>query len=119
MHTSIPQARPADPKIDGIAARHQREAEALLPVLQQVHADCGPLTAARIGDVARAMDLPAERVAGVASFYSMLSADRSPETTIRVCDGVVCWLKEAGRCRAALEAAARPRRPRRRRGRPA
>jgi NADH:ubiquinone oxidoreductase subunit F (NADH-binding) len=49
-----------------------------------------------LDDVARLLELPAARVYGIASFYSMLEVTEanpsSAMSKIRVCDGPVCWL---------------------------
>jgi NADH:ubiquinone oxidoreductase subunit F (NADH-binding) len=64
------------------------------------------LTREHVTDVARALNVPAARVEGVASFYSMLSRHTPPRQTLRMCDGIVCRLHGALECRAAAERAA-------------
>lgn len=94
-----------DPEISDLAARHGYHAEALLEIFQDLQERYGGLTSDQIADTARALQIPAEKAQGVASFYSMLSLKPAPQKVVRLCDGPVCWLKNARGTRAAIEAA--------------
>jgi len=105
MSTSTLTRQPLDPEIVALAERHQRNPEALLTILQALQAARGSLTPPAVAEVARALNLPAARAYGLATFYSMLAVTPAPDArhVIRVCDGPACWLKNASLARAALE----------------
>lgn len=54
-----------------MAAPHDNDPEALIPMLQAMQGRHGGLTRAALVDVARALGIPAQRVYGVATFYAM------------------------------------------------
>jgi NADH-quinone oxidoreductase subunit F len=97
--------QPLDPEIAALAAQHARDPEALLPILQTLQARHGGLTIPNIRAVARALQLPAMRVYGVATFYALLALPPQAGLPLRLCDGPVCWLQGAGAVRDALTAA--------------
>jgi NADH-quinone oxidoreductase subunit F len=96
--------QPLDPEIAALAAQHARDPEALLPILQALQARHGGLTAQNIRDVARALQVPAMRVYGVATFYALLALPPQAGVPLRLCDGPVCWLAGAAAVRDALTA---------------
>lgn len=98
--------RPIEPEISTLAEEHQNNPEAILEIFQDIQARRGGLTHQEITDVARALHLPAEHAFGVASFYSMLSIESKEKKIVRVCDGPVCWLHNAGEIREAIESEA-------------
>jgi NADH:ubiquinone oxidoreductase subunit F (NADH-binding)/NADH:ubiquinone oxidoreductase subunit E len=65
-------------------------------ILRTLHAEYGRLTPLLISEVARELRLPASRVHGIATFYSMLTTPTPPEKTIRICDGPYCMMRGAG-----------------------
>ncbi len=85
--------KPIDPEIKELVRHHGQTGEAALEVLKDLDAE-NRLTPATITDTARALRLPAHRVYGMATFYSMLSFEER-KNILRVCDGPVCWLKRA------------------------
>ena len=100
MQRKVLRHKSIDAEIQEIAAKYANDPEAVLEVLLELHASRGVLKEDDVGDVARALSIPVERAFGVSTFYSMLKA---PKTTIRVCDGLACWLKGAADVRSALE----------------
>jgi NADH:ubiquinone oxidoreductase subunit F (NADH-binding)/NADH:ubiquinone oxidoreductase subunit E len=89
--------KPISAEIAALAAHHNNDPEALIPMLQAIQAQHGGLTRAAIVDSARALGIPAQRAYGVATFYSMFDVPPRPGGVIRVCDGPVCWLYGAAR----------------------
>jgi NADH:ubiquinone oxidoreductase subunit F (NADH-binding)/NADH:ubiquinone oxidoreductase subunit E len=65
-------------------------------ILRTLHTEHGRLTPHLISEVARELRLPASRVHGIATFYSMLTTPAPPEKTIRICDGPYCMMRGAG-----------------------
>ena len=86
--------QPISPEVLAIAERHEHASEALLEVLRDIQSEQGTLARESIRDAARAVDIPAHRAYGMATFYSMLSLEQRKKV-LRVCDGPVCWLKRA------------------------
>jgi len=86
--------QPIQAEVLELAAEHGNNPEAVLEVLNAIQAEHGGLSRASIIDTARALGLPAHRVYGMATFYSMLSLEERKKV-LRVCDGPVCWLKRA------------------------
>jgi NADH:ubiquinone oxidoreductase subunit F (NADH-binding)/NADH:ubiquinone oxidoreductase subunit E len=87
--------KPVDPQVLSVVEAHASSSEAVLDVLTDLQAQRGQLTPAAIGDVARALHIPAEKAYGIASFYSMLQIagqEKGRQHIARLCDGPVCWL---------------------------
>lgn len=69
--------------------------EATLERLVELQKEHGSLTRESILQAAKELKLPAERIYGVASFFSMLEITEHPtdrQEIVRVCDGPACWL---------------------------
>lgn len=98
MPANIPRQRSTDPVVSGCVGDTAPAADDLLPLLQSIN-KCGQgLGSDRLTAVASTLGIPAREAGGVAGFYYMLS-DSPPAThQLRLCDGVVCWLKGAGAC---------------------
>ena len=88
--------KPVSPQIEALVREHGGQPQAVLEMLVELQTQHGVLTREMLDDVARLLELPAARVYGIASFYSMLevveAAPSSAMSKIRVCDGPVCWL---------------------------
>jgi NADH:ubiquinone oxidoreductase subunit F (NADH-binding)/NADH:ubiquinone oxidoreductase subunit E len=88
--------KPVSPQVEAIVQQHHGQPELVLEILVALQAKVGALTRDMLEDVARLLGLPASRIFGIASFYSMLEiADTHPSlgrAMVRVCDGPVCWL---------------------------
>lgn len=100
--------RPIDPQVASLVQEHEANPEAVLEMLSELQEKHNNLTPLMIADVARALHVPAERVFGIASFYSMLAiADQKQEQEhiVRVCDGPVCWLCQGLSVHQAVQAA--------------
>jgi NADH:ubiquinone oxidoreductase subunit F (NADH-binding)/NADH:ubiquinone oxidoreductase subunit E len=101
--------RPVNSAVEAIAKEFDSHPESVLEVLREVQRRHGGLTQELIGDVSRALHLPEERTYGIATFYTMLDVFESlPQATtgqsIKVCDGLVCWLKGAPLLQQLLQA---------------
>ncbi len=82
--------RTEDPEVKSIAAETGFQPEAVLEVLTKLFVLRGELSQESLVSVAETLDIPPERVYGIASFYSML---QSPVDSVLVCDSPACWLK--------------------------
>jgi NADH-quinone oxidoreductase subunit F len=98
----VPTVR--DPEVRALRKRFGNSSETVLEVLRELKSRHGALPREMLREVARAYAVPEERVAGIASFYSLLASGTTPERTVRVCDGIACWLQGAdallARCRS-------------------
>ncbi|MGZ9225509.1 MAG: NAD(P)H-dependent oxidoreductase subunit E, partial [Anaerolineales bacterium] len=88
--------KPVSPEVLEIAEAHHNEPESMLEVLKDIQSLPTGLTPVTITDAARALDVPPHQAYGMATFYSMLSLEER-KNILRVCDGPVCWLKNASK----------------------
>lgn len=95
--------RPVDPNVSTLVELHGNNQDAVLEILTDLQAQRGHLEPDAIIDVARSLHLPANKVFGLASFYSMMSLHPRSENLVRVCDGPVCWLCGADQIRETVE----------------
>ena len=86
---------PIGPEILQIVEQHGNNPEAVLEIFNDCQARYGHLTPESIRDIARALQIPAEKAQGIATFYTMVKTEALPSNTLRICDGPVCWLKGA------------------------
>lgn len=93
MHINSIRIKAVDPQIKEFAEKLEYNPEAILEILVELHESRGVLQRNEIQQIASALEIPAEKVFGIASFYSMLQA---PKEAARICDGPACWLKGAG-----------------------
>lgn len=92
-----------DPEIISVAEKHGCAPTAVLEVLTELQERRGGTSKDTLTDVANVLKMPASKVYGIATFYSMLSTEEQKRNIIRVCDGPVCWLKRAGELRGTID----------------
>jgi NADH:ubiquinone oxidoreductase subunit F (NADH-binding)/NADH:ubiquinone oxidoreductase subunit E len=86
--------QPVPAAIEELANKHGKDPEALLEILKELNKKPGGLSSQNIKAAAHSLGLPAQKIFGMATFYSMLS--QNPHgNVLRVCDGPVCWLRRA------------------------
>ncbi|KKM12139.1 NADH dehydrogenase [Clostridiales bacterium PH28_bin88] len=90
-HTSLGEER--SEKVDDALRRHQGEAGALIPVLQEVQRSFGYISKENMAYIARALKLPLSEVYGVASFYAQFYLEPRGEHMVRVCLGTACHVR--------------------------
>lgn len=75
---------------------HKDQKGALMPVLQHAQDIYGylPIEVQKI--ISDAMDIPMEKIYGVATFYSQFSLNPKGKNTISVCLGTACYVKGSG-----------------------
>jgi NADH:ubiquinone oxidoreductase subunit F (NADH-binding)/NADH:ubiquinone oxidoreductase subunit E len=95
--------RPVDQEVTALAEIHASQPEAVLEVLVELQKRYGWVNRQQIEDVGRTLHIPAEKVYGLATFYSLLSTQPEPKNVVRVCDGPVCWLCGGGAVREAVD----------------
>jgi NADH-quinone oxidoreductase E subunit len=75
----------------------------VLGILKDVQARLGYLSDQAIIEVARQLDLPASKVYGVATFYSLFYTEAKGEHIIRVCGSAPCYIKGADNILSILQ----------------
>ena len=76
----------------------------IVRILRTLHAEQGQLTPHLIAVVARALKMPASRIYGIATFYSLLTTPAPTEKTIRICDGPCCMMRGANKLLSQVQA---------------
>lgn len=91
--------------IGGHAARARRHL--LIPALHAVQDATGSVSRGGIGYISERLTVPPAEAYGVATFYALFNTDRPGETTVHVCDDIVCAQYDAeSLCEALDEAGA-------------
>lgn len=75
---------------------HKNDEGALMPVLQKAQDIYGYLPIEVQTMISNEMNIPMEKIYGVATFYSQFSLDPKGEYTISVCLGTACYVKGSG-----------------------
>ena len=75
----------------------------LISVLHRVQAQFGYLSASHLDAVAQLLQVPAAKVAGVATFYHFFELQPRGRFIIRVCTGTACYVKGADRLEQKLK----------------
>jgi len=91
-------------KFDAIVGRYPKKEAAMLPVLYLAQEEFGYLSPEAIEYVAAKMEVPAARVYGVVTFYTMLNMKPIGRHHIQVCRTLPCALAGAERITAAIKA---------------
>ena len=74
--------------LDSILDRHARDPNALLQILRETQECCGYISAAAIGRLSAALDIPRARIEGVAGFYSFLHLQPHGEYRVLFSDNI-------------------------------
>jgi NADH-quinone oxidoreductase subunit E len=89
--------------VENIVERHERDVGMLIPMMQDLQAECGYLPRGHLDCLARTLDLPLTRLYGVATFYSSFRLVPPGEHTIVLCTGTACYLRRADRISEAIQ----------------
>ena len=82
-------------KLDEVIAAHKHDKSQLMAVMQQAQDIYGYLPKEVQVMIAEGMDVPMEKVYGVATFYAQFSLSPKGEYDISVCLGTACYVKGA------------------------
>ena len=91
-------------RFDEIVSRYPKKEGAMLPVLHLAQQEFGHLSAEAIEYVAGIMELPAARVYGVVTFYTMLNMKPMGRHHVQVCRTLPCALVGAEKITALVKA---------------
>ncbi|MDD2229701.1 MAG: NADH-quinone oxidoreductase subunit NuoE [Candidatus Cloacimonetes bacterium] len=89
-------------KLDGILDKYRANKGILIPMLQEVQNELGYLSRDCMRYVAKAMQIPAAEIYGVATFYSIFRLKPQGKHIVRVCKGTACHVSDADEIKAAL-----------------
>ena len=82
--------------IEQIIDRYDRDVGMLIPMMQDLQAECGYLPKDHLRDLARHLKVPLSRLYAVATFYSSFHLTPKGAHEVTLCMGTVCFLKGAG-----------------------
>jgi len=89
--------------VGGIIDRYGGDPGMLIPMMQDVQAECGYLPRAELKELAGKLVVPMARIYSVASFYSSFRLMPKGDHTVQLCMGTVCFLKGANEISEALQ----------------
>ena len=81
--------------IEPIVERYDSEVDMLIPMMQDLQAQCGYLSAEHLHSLAKNLNLPMSRIYAVATFYSSFRLAPKGAHEVTLCMGTVCYLKGA------------------------
>lgn len=82
-------------KVDEIIARHEGKQSALIAILQEIQKEYRYLPQDVLMYLARAMDMNAANIFGVATFYENFSLEPKGKYVIKICDGTACHVRKS------------------------
>lgn len=89
-------------RLDAILAPYKGQKGSLIPLLQAAQNELGYLSQDAMRYIAKAMEVPAAEIFGVATFYSMFRLKPQGKHIVRVCKGTACHVSDADGIKAAL-----------------
>jgi NADH-quinone oxidoreductase subunit E len=82
--------------IEAIVGRYDAEVGMLIPMMQDVQAECGYLPVEQLRLLSQRLEVPLSRLFAVATFYSSFRLAPKGAHEVTLCMGTVCYLKGAG-----------------------
>ena len=83
-------------KLQEVIAAHKHDKSHLMGVMQEAQAIYGYLPMEVQNMIAEGMEVPLEKVFGVATFYAQFSLSQKGQYHIAVCLGTACYVKGSG-----------------------
>ena len=96
--STIPFSGTAEQKeqLDAVIAKYAGDKSRLMAVMQEAQGIYGYLPIEVQAEIANGMDVPLEKVYGVATFYAQFSLSPKGENHVAVCLGTACYVKGSG-----------------------
>lgn len=82
--------------IEQIVHRYDGDVGMLIPMMQDLQAECGYLPVDQLRRLAVQLDVPLSRIYAVATFYASFRLAPKGQHEVTLCVGTVCHLKGAG-----------------------
>jgi len=92
----------SDQLIEDIVARYDGDVGMLIPMMQDVQAECGYLPPEQLWRLAQRLRVPLTRLYGVATFYASFRLAPKGQHEVTLCMGTVCHLKGSAEIMAAI-----------------
>ena len=89
--------------IADIVERYGGDPGMLIPMMQDVQAECGYLPQAELKELSSQLHVPLARIYSAATFYSSFRLMPKGDHTIQLCMGTVCFLKGADKICESLK----------------
>jgi len=89
--------------VDRIIDRYSGDAGMLIPMMQDVQAECGYLPQEELKELSGRLNVPLAQIYSVATFYASFRLMPKGDHTIQLCMGTVCFLKGADKISEALQ----------------
>ncbi|MGM9624344.1 MAG: NAD(P)H-dependent oxidoreductase subunit E [Eubacteriales bacterium] len=90
-------------QLRSVIAANKHDKSRLMAVMQEAQGIYGYLPLEVQNMIAEGMEVPLEKVFGVATFYAQFSLTQKGETHIAVCLGTACYVKGSGTIYAELQ----------------
>lgn len=90
-------------KIESIAEGYKGNKGLLVPLLQDVQAECNYLPEEALTKVSEVLEIPLSQVFGVATFFKAFSLEPRGRHQVTVCMGTACHVRGAQRLTERLE----------------
>ncbi|NPV69127.1 MAG: NADH-quinone oxidoreductase subunit NuoE [Firmicutes bacterium] len=91
--------------IERAIERHKSRKGALLPILSEIQNELGWVPESAMVRIAEALDIPASKVYGTVTFYTLYATRPKGKNVIRVCESAPCHVEGASEIVDALERA--------------
>jgi NADH-quinone oxidoreductase subunit E len=88
--------------VDNIVSRYESDAGMLIPMMQDLQAECGYLPVDHLRLLGRKLNVPLSRIYSVATFYSSFRLAPKGRHEVTLCMGTVCYLKGAPKISEAI-----------------
>jgi NADH:ubiquinone oxidoreductase subunit E len=88
--------------IEQIVDGYQAEVGMLIPMMQDIQAECGYLPAEHLRALSKRLNVPLSRLYAVATFYSSFRLAPKGHHDVTLCMGTVCYLKGAAQICEAI-----------------
>ena len=85
-----------DAQLDAVIAKYKGDTSRLMAVMQEAQGIFGYLPIEVQNKIAEGMEVPLEKVYGVATFYAQFSLSPKGENHVAVCLGTACYVKGSG-----------------------
>jgi NADH-quinone oxidoreductase subunit E len=92
----------AEDFVKDIIDRYEKDQGMLIPMLQDLQAECGYLPADSLKELSAELQIPLMRIYGVSTFYSTFRLAPKGQHEITLCMGTVCFLKGADKISEAI-----------------
>lgn len=91
-----------DKLVEQIIDRYDDEVGMLIPMMQDLQAECGYLPVEHLQCLSKLMKVPLSRIYAVATFYSSFRLAPKGAHEVTLCMGTVCYLKGAPKIAEAI-----------------